>query len=96
MSKSLDNAIRSLQDLKAQVETMSPGGDLESLIEEGLAQVGRECYGMCLDARRQSLSLAPSGAEGFPPSGVSGVRRAVAPPRDSLSADSDSSRRGEL
>jgi hypothetical protein len=97
MSQSLDNAIRSLQQLKVRVETMPPGGDLENLIEEGLAQVGRGCYEMCLDARRQSACVAPpSETEGFPPSGVSRVRRAVAARGDSPSAGCDSLRRGEL
>lgn len=75
MSQSLDNLNQSLQDLKSKVETMAPGGDLESLIEENLAAINRQCYEMCLDARQQASTSEP---EGFPPSGVSGVRNGVA------------------
>jgi hypothetical protein len=76
MSQSLDDLNQSLQDLKSKVEAMAPGGDLESLIEENLAVIGRQCYEMCLDARRQATT---SQREGFSPSDVSAVRGAVAP-----------------
>ena len=75
MSQSLDNLNQSLQDLKSKVETMAPGGDLESLIEDGLEAIGRQAYEMCLDARQQATTSQP---EVFSPSNVSPVRGNVA------------------
>ena len=75
MSQSLDNLNQSLQDLKSKVETMAPGGDLESLIEESLAAIGRQAYEMCLDARQQTTA---SQGEGFFPSDVSEMQGNVA------------------
>jgi len=93
MSQSLDNLNQSLQALKGKVETMAPGGDLESLIEENLAAISRQCYEMCLDARQQAT---PSPPEGFSPSDVSGVRPDVAPQRAAPASGSDAAWRRAL
>jgi hypothetical protein len=75
MSQSLENLNQSLQDLKRKVETMERGGDLESLIEENLTAINRQCYEMCLDARHETTT---SCSEDFPPSGVSEMRGSAA------------------
>jgi hypothetical protein len=93
MPQSLDKLNQSLQDLKSKVETMAPGGDLESLIEENLAAIGRQCYEMCLDARRQTATSQP---EGFSPSEVSEVRGGVASGGDAPARGSDAARRSGL
>ena len=93
MSQPLDNLIQSLQDLKSKAETMAAGGDLESLIEESLVEVNRQCYETCLDARRESAACQPAA---FSPSGVSAVRRAAASERTASASGSDASRRSAL
>jgi hypothetical protein len=100
MSPSLDSLQQSLLNLKAQAETMPPGGDLESLIEEHLAVINRQCYEMCLSARPQPPLPAqadPSPTpEGFFPSGMSRVRDAATPRSDAPASGPDAARPGAL
>jgi len=90
MSQSLDNVMQSLQKLQARVREMPRGGDLESLIEEGLAEINREFFESCVSARQETSASSESG--GFPPWGVPEVRREGAPCDDAPEADSDPSR----
>jgi hypothetical protein len=89
MFQPLDHLIASLQELKARVEAMPPGEDLERLIEKGIAQINQECYDMCLRARQES-PVSSSGA--FSPCDVSGVRRAAAPRNATPTPGLDASR----
>jgi hypothetical protein len=74
-SRSSDRLNETLQHLLTRVQEMSPGGDLEELIEDGIAKMNRELYASCLEARRQSDT---SDSEDFSPSSVPVLREDVA------------------
>jgi len=89
MSQSLNNVMQSLQELQTQVREMPRGGDLESLIEEGLEKVNREFFESCVCERG---APSPSDSGDFPPCDVPEVRRTGPAWSDAPETSSDASR----
>jgi hypothetical protein len=75
MYQSSDKLTETLQGLLTRVQEMPPGGNLEALIEDGIAEMNRELYASCLEARGQS---ANSDSEDFPPSDLPGLHKDAA------------------
>ena len=75
MSQFNDKLTETLQGVLTRVQEMPPGANLEELIEDGIAEMNRELYASCLEARQQSTN---SDSEDFPPSGLPGLRKDTA------------------
>ena len=91
MSQSLDNVMQALQQLQAKVQAMPRGGNLESLVDEGLKEVDREAFEVILSARHQQTA-ASEPEDSPPPYRVSSMQRDAAARRDAAPESSDPSR----
>ena len=90
MSRSQDSRLESkLEEFRRRVRKLPRGGDLGSLLDEGVSELRALFYEEMLAEREESASSEAD----FPPSGVPPLRRdAPVPPGDEASPSPDAER----